>query len=101
MLLQPPDLGVRLWQSFKCDTRLLLQVSGGGTFFIARDQSEVTNGSDGIAITQAATSSPAQPLPLVWQGSFWYRTDTVGTILKVVVIGKVGEPARDAGERGV
>lgn len=100
MILNPPDTTVRLWQSFSCDTRLLLQVNGAGTFFITRDQSEAQNPADGVQLTQASTSSPAQPFPVVWQGSFWYRTDTPGTKLIIIVIGKVGGEARDAGARG-
>lgn len=72
--------------AFCCMTRIMIQVRGPGTLFLACNQGEAANQGDGVQLTQGSTQ--LLPWQLKWKGDLWYSTDTPGQQFVLLIIGE-------------
>ena len=84
MILNATIVPQKYPRAFTQWTRISLQVRGGATVFIAKDQGEAANQNDGMQLTQASTNPPYDKWVI---GDFWYSANIDNSPLNLEIEG--------------
>jgi hypothetical protein len=83
--------GTRFPRAFQKWTRISVQVRGGSTIFLSKEQGEANNQNDGVQLTQTTTNPPYD---CWWKGDLWYSSNVDNTQFQILVIGQADETFR-------